>query len=46
MLDVLDIPGIAHLWCRWFICVEQSLFTNDDHVWVIERIFHGARPSL
>jgi len=32
MLEVLDFPGIAHLWCRWYICVGHSLLTNDDHV--------------
>jgi GTP-binding protein len=32
MLKTLDFPGIAHLWCRWYICVGHSLQTNDDHV--------------
>jgi GTP-binding protein len=32
MLEMLDLPGIAHLWCRWFYFVGQSLQTNGDLV--------------
>jgi GTP-binding protein len=47
MLEVLDFPGIAHLWCRWFIYVGHSLLTNDDHVWSSRGFFmaHALRTD-
>jgi GTP-binding protein len=32
MLEVLDFPGIALLWCRWYFCVGHSFLTNDARV--------------
>jgi GTP-binding protein len=48
MLEVLDFPGIAHLWCRWYTLFGRSLFTNDDHVRSSRGFFmaHALRSDL